>query len=111
MHRLINKLSGRLLQFQMAWVVWAKCILFGAGLLDKFQFFVNGCFWHGHEGCRYYVIPKSNMAYFIWRQNRTLNTETNEMILEAVPEIVKWSWANGDFLLDFRYLCRITKEV
>ena len=21
---------------------------------------VNGCFWHGHEGCNYYVVPKSN---------------------------------------------------
>ena len=21
---------------------------------------VNGCFWHGHEGCKYYVMPKSN---------------------------------------------------
>ena len=21
--------------------------------------FINGCFWHGHEGCKYYVIPKS----------------------------------------------------
>lgn len=20
--------------------------------------FVNGCFWHGHEGCRYFVCPK-----------------------------------------------------
>ena len=22
---------------------------------------VNGCFWHGHEGCKYYVMPKSNI--------------------------------------------------
>ena len=21
--------------------------------------FVNGCFWHGHEGCRKYTVPKS----------------------------------------------------
>lgn len=21
--------------------------------------FVNGCFWHGHEGCRYFVLPKN----------------------------------------------------
>ena len=27
--------------------------------------FVNGCFWHGHEGCRYYVLPKSNVGF--WR--------------------------------------------
>lgn len=26
--------------------------------------FVNGCFWHGHEGCRYYVVPKSNVDFW-----------------------------------------------
>lgn len=28
--------------------------------------FVNGCFWHGHEGCRYFVLPKSNTDF--WRE-------------------------------------------
>lgn len=27
--------------------------------------FVNGCFWHGHEGCKYYVPPKTNVEF--WR--------------------------------------------
>ena len=27
--------------------------------------FVNGCFWHGHEGCRYYTIPKTNTEFWI----------------------------------------------
>ena len=26
--------------------------------------FVNGCFWHGHEGCRHYVLPKSNVDFW-----------------------------------------------
>ena len=26
--------------------------------------FVNGCFWHGHEGCRYYTIPKTNTEFW-----------------------------------------------
>lgn len=26
--------------------------------------FVNGCFWHGHEGCRHYVMPKTNTAFW-----------------------------------------------
>lgn len=26
--------------------------------------FVNGCFWHGHEGCRYYVLPKTNSRFW-----------------------------------------------
>lgn len=39
--------------------------------------FVNGCFWHGHEGCRYYVVPKSNTEF--WKakiaRNRTRDIE------------------------------------
>ena len=27
--------------------------------------FVNGCFWHGHEGCRYFRLPKTNVDF--WR--------------------------------------------
>ena len=27
--------------------------------------FVDGCFWHGHEGCRYFRLPKSNVDF--WR--------------------------------------------
>lgn len=26
--------------------------------------FVNGCFWHGHENCKYYVLPKSNTEFW-----------------------------------------------
>lgn len=26
--------------------------------------FVNGCFWHGHDGCRHFVLPKSNVDYW-----------------------------------------------
>ncbi len=26
--------------------------------------FVNGCFWHGHEGCKYFIMPKTNTAFW-----------------------------------------------
>lgn len=26
--------------------------------------FVNGCFWHGHEGCRHYTVPKTNTQFW-----------------------------------------------
>lgn len=34
---------------------------------------VNGCFWHGHEGCRYYRLPKSNIDF--WQQKISRNIE------------------------------------
>lgn len=32
--------------------------------------FVNGCFWHGHEGCRYYTIPKTNTEFWVNKVER-----------------------------------------
>ena len=42
--------------------------------------FVNGCFWHGHNQCRYFVIPKSNTEFWVDKINKNierdaLNTE------------------------------------
>ena len=30
----------------------------------KTVIFINGCFWHGHEGCKYFVMPKSNSQFW-----------------------------------------------
>jgi len=35
--------------------------------------FVNGCFWHGHEGCSKFVMPKSNTTF--WQEKITRNRE------------------------------------
>lgn len=35
--------------------------------------FVNGCFWHRHEGCKYFVWPKSNVDF--WRNKINSNVE------------------------------------
>lgn len=37
-------------------------------VLPKYKtvIFVNGCFWHGHEGCKYFRLPKSNVEF--WKE-------------------------------------------
>lgn len=42
-------------------------------VLPKYKtvIFVNGCFWHGHEGCKYFVWPKNNEEF--WRHKITSN--------------------------------------
>ena len=35
--------------------------------------FIHGCFWHGHENCRYATTPKSNTEF--WTQKITRNRE------------------------------------
>jgi DNA mismatch endonuclease, patch repair protein len=40
-------------------------------VLPKFKtvIFVNGCFWHGHENCKYYVIPKTRTQWWLDKIN------------------------------------------
>lgn len=49
--------------------------------------FINGCFWHGHEGCRYYVMPKSNVEF--WQAKITRNRERD---LRVVGELEAMGW-------------------
>lgn len=44
-------------------------------VLPKYRtvIFVNGCFWHKHEGCRYFVWPKSNPEF--WKEKIERNVE------------------------------------
>ena len=33
--------------------------------------FIDGCFWHGHEGCKYFRLPKTNVDF--WRHKIAMN--------------------------------------
>lgn len=39
--------------------------------------FVHGCFWHLHEGCKYAVMPKSNVDF--WQKKLYRNRERDEI--------------------------------
>lgn len=42
--------------------------------------FIHGCFWHGHEGCKYFVIPKTRRKWWIEKikRNKQLDAEHNK---------------------------------
>ena len=44
-------------------------------VLPKYKtvIFVNGCFWHKHEGCKYFVWPKNNAEF--WKEKIEKNCE------------------------------------
>lgn len=48
----------------------------------KTVIFVNGCFWHGHIGCKSYVIPKSNVEFWEKKiqRNKTRDVEVYEKL-------------------------------
>ena len=42
----------------------------------KTAVFVNGCFWHGHKGCKYSHLPSTNLEY--WEKKIADNLERDE---------------------------------
>lgn len=48
---------------------------------------VNGCFWHGHKGCRYATRPKSNQEF--WREKIERNKHRDE-VTAAHLEALGW---------------------
>lgn len=52
--------------------------------------FVNGCFWHGHEGCPKYVVPKSNTEF--WLNKINTNRERDK---KQISELIEQGWRVG----------------
>ena len=64
-------------------------------VLPKYKtvIFVNGCFWHGHEGCKYFVWPKNNAEF--WKSKILQNIERDKRDFERLENagwkvIVVW---------------------
>ena len=53
----------------------------------KTVIFVNGCFWHGHEGCINFRMPKSNVAF--WHTKIQRNKERD---LKESAELISQGW-------------------
>jgi DNA mismatch endonuclease (patch repair protein) len=56
-------------------------------VLPKYKtvIFVNGCFWHKHEGCKYFVWPKSNTEY--WHRKINGNVERDKLICTSLKNL------------------------
>lgn len=56
-------------------------------VLPKYKtvIFVNGCFWHGHKGCRYFVLPKTRTEWWLqkikgtWLRDKEAEIKLNVM--------------------------------
>ena len=58
-------------------------------VLPKYKtvIFINGCFWHGHKGCRYFVLPKTRTEWWLQKISGTQNRDH-----EAKTELEKLGW-------------------
>ncbi len=64
-------------------------------VLPKYKtvIFVNGCFWHGHENCKYYTVPKSNTEFWIAKVKRNQERDkTDVSTLQAMGWNVITIW-------------------
>ena len=34
--------------------------------------FINGCFWHGHKNCKYFVVPKTRTEWWLNKINNNI---------------------------------------
>ena len=59
-------------------------------VLQKYHtvIFIHGCFWHGHEGCRYFVVPKTRTEW--WLNKINTNRENDRKNCELLKEM-KWN--------------------
>ena len=51
----------------------------------KTAIFINGCFWHGHTGCKYATIPETNREF--WQSKITGNVERDMKTYSRLAEL------------------------
>ena len=58
-------------------------------VLPKYKavIFINGCFWHGHDGCKYSVLPKTNTEF--WENKIQRNKERD---IREQKELAAMGW-------------------
>ncbi|WP_262705752.1 very short patch repair endonuclease [Chryseobacterium arthrosphaerae] len=41
--------------------------------------FVHGCFWHGHDGCKKFVIPKTRTDFWLNKINTNISNDNKNI--------------------------------
>ncbi|PVD53596.1 very short patch repair endonuclease [Terrimonas sp.] len=61
-------------------------------VLPKYRtaIFVHGCFWHGHEGCKYYVVPKTRTEWWLNKigRNKQLDAENENKLRKSKWKVI-----------------------
>lgn len=53
----------------------------------KTVIFVNGCFWHAHEGCKYFVLPDNNKEF---REEKLFRNRERDFVKKIQLEKLGW---------------------
>ncbi|MDF1675720.1 MAG: DNA mismatch endonuclease Vsr [Vicingaceae bacterium] len=71
-------------------------------ILKKFKtvIFVHGCFWHGHDNCKYFVVPKTRTGFWLDKiEGNKKRDEENATLLN-----------NNGWNIIIVYECQLKKE-
>ena len=87
--------------------------------------FINGCFWHGHENCKYFKIPKTRPDW--WQDKIERNIKRDAKVRDELRQIgwrtmVIWecqlkpkvrdnTLKELAYLLDLAYLEKLQKKI
>ncbi len=84
-------------------------------VLPKYKtvIFINGCFWHGHKGCRYFVLPKTRTEWWLQKIKGTMRRDKEAEIKLNVAgwRVIKvWTCELKDTKKDDR-LIKLIQEI
>lgn len=59
-------------------------------VLKKYRtiIFINGSFWHGHKGCKYFVIPKTKKE---WWTDKIRKTQERDLKHQSKLKMIGWN--------------------
>ncbi|MBV6444963.1 MAG: Very short patch repair protein [Ignavibacteriaceae bacterium] len=71
-------------------------------ILKKFRtvIFVHGCFWHGHDNCKYFVVPKTRTEFWLDKIERNKKRDKENAALLK----------NNGWNIIIVYECQLKKE-
>lgn len=86
--------------------------------------FINGCFWHGHENCKYFKIPKTRSDW--WQDKIERNIKRDAKVRDELrqigwrtmvvwecqlkPKVIDNTLKELAYLLDLAYLEKLQKK-
>ncbi|MCK9628397.1 MAG: DNA mismatch endonuclease Vsr [Bacteroidales bacterium] len=87
--------------------------------------FINGCFWHGHENCKYFKIPKTRTDWWMDKIERNIKRDTKvrdelrqigwrTMVIwecQLKPKVRDNTLKELAYLLDLAYLEKLQKQI
>lgn len=76
--------------------------------------FVNGCFWHRHEGCKYAYMPKTNIEF--WKRKFDTNIKRDKNVRKElerlrIKQIVIWECTIKNMKRYKEFKEKILKEI